>query len=611
MHVIPPFPISIVVSVVLSGSRLIHSLPITAPTSPSAPSYVAGPDGRGTVSLIFSCVITLALCVWTAIHLNVPPKKSRTKWRRFLLKLRWAALALFAPEVVVWRAYVQWTAARELCKERNAITETEKLESVTDDVNANSSNEPTPQVGTFAHAVDSGTVRGAREKAGWPLELGYFAIMGGFEVKPNEFFKELCTLTPQGVMLMLKLGLLPDVDKNKIKDKSKADSLAKGVVCIQAVWMFIQTIARKASGLPITLLELNTLAHVACAILLYLLWWYKPQSVNEPEIISEIDPLLAAYLTSDWYQNRFKYDRDGDWLDGAEVDPMSDENGHSQSHSSLLSDDGPQADEWQMLVPENKSGLRVTGRITAGSSRRLLSNIRGALELNPNGVVMLLPGQKFEGIPFISESVFYLDETNVSRMRLLSDFCNSPKYAPLVRSGALPWPNKRLFLDFEASNMAITGNLKVGDKQWNVGWTELSDALPILAILSATYGGVHASSWNSHFPSFIEQAMWRAAACIVGAGGVVLVLFNILGSFAITWHVEVSAPLRSMWTVWELNDIFAFPMFFVLGLLMRGWLILYGLARVYLIVEAFISVRSLAVGAYDTVQWVNLLPHIG
>jgi hypothetical protein len=34
-------------------------------------------------------------------------------------------------------------------------------------------------------------------------------------------------------------------------------------------------------------------------------------------------------------------------------------------------------------------------------------------------------------------------------------------------------------------------------------------------------------------------------------------------------------------------------------------------ARLYLLVEAFISMRNLALGAYRTVSWVSALPHIG
>jgi len=33
--------------------------------------------------------------------------------------------------------------------------------------------------------------------------------------------------------------------------------------------------------------------------------------------------------------------------------------------------------------------------------------------------------------------------------------------------------------------------------------------------------------------------------------------------------------------------------------------------RGFLVIEAFISIRSLPAGAYDTVSWVGFLPHIG
>ena len=39
--------------------------------------------------------------------------------------------------------------------------------------------------------------------------------------------------------------------------------------------------------------------------------------------------------------------------------------------------------------------------------------------------------------------------------------------------------------------------------------------------------------------------------------------------------------------------------------------LLFFFARLFIVVEAFISIRSLPVGAYDTVNWINFLPHIG
>ena len=57
------------------------------------------------------------------------------------------------------------------------------------------------------------------------------------------------------------------------------------IALAQISWMLIEIIASQVDGLPITLLELNTLAHVAYALLLYLLWLHKPQNVQLPFII--------------------------------------------------------------------------------------------------------------------------------------------------------------------------------------------------------------------------------------------------------------------------------------------------------------------------------------
>jgi hypothetical protein len=93
--------------------------------------------------------------------------------------------------------------------------------------------------------------------------------------------------------LTANAGAFPKVAtmKKVVKEKSKADALAKGLICIQVGWMLVQTIARKFSGLPITLLELSTLAHVSHALILYLVWLDKPQDVQEPEIIYANDSL--------------------------------------------------------------------------------------------------------------------------------------------------------------------------------------------------------------------------------------------------------------------------------------------------------------------------------
>lgn len=57
------------------------------------------PGSRGTWSIIASCLTTISLCIWSALHLNMPTwidSVWRIAWRKFV----WLLCGLFAPELV-------------------------------------------------------------------------------------------------------------------------------------------------------------------------------------------------------------------------------------------------------------------------------------------------------------------------------------------------------------------------------------------------------------------------------------------------------------------------------------------------------------------------------
>jgi hypothetical protein len=83
-------------------------------------SWAAQPNRRGTFQLILSCLLTLVLCVWTAVHLNVPLENA-TLLHRLATKTKWVLFGVFAPELVVYNAYVQYARARWLDKEMKAL----------------------------------------------------------------------------------------------------------------------------------------------------------------------------------------------------------------------------------------------------------------------------------------------------------------------------------------------------------------------------------------------------------------------------------------------------------------------------------------------------------
>lgn len=146
----------------------------------------------------------------------------------------------------------------------------------------------------------------------WTLVHGFYAGMGGFTISLSNLttkqmtpmvksdYKRL-TLTARGIALLADCGLLPDIEKEYFDDKSKSDGLSKLIACLQAAWLVVQVIARLSRGLQVTLLEINTLGHVLCALIIYVLWWHKPRMVLEPTKLAGnwIGPLCAyMYMSS-------------------------------------------------------------------------------------------------------------------------------------------------------------------------------------------------------------------------------------------------------------------------------------------------------------------------
>ena len=68
----------------------------------------------------------------------------------------------------------------------------------------------------------------------------------------------------------------------EIKDKGKSDWLAKSLVLLQTLWFVMQCIARGIKHLPVTHLEIVTLAYAAMNFVIYVFWWNKPLNVNRP-----------------------------------------------------------------------------------------------------------------------------------------------------------------------------------------------------------------------------------------------------------------------------------------------------------------------------------------
>ena len=122
----------------------------------------------------------------------------------------------------------------------------------------------------------------------------------------------------------------------------------------------------------------------------------------------------------------------------------------------------------------------------------------------------------------------------------------------------------------------------------------------ILWLACLAYGAVHLTAWNDHFPTVAEQWLWRSSSLYIGfCGGLWIVLNYLAQSFG---------PLNAFWEKWMdgggrwwQNLLIGIPV------LVCGVSLI--LARAFIVIEAFISIRELPAAAYDTPTWTQVFPH--
>lgn len=217
-------------------------------------SWVDEPHRRGTLQILSSCIVTILLCVWTALHLNLPRQIGKVKrpWyanRQLWRKIGWLILTLLAPEMTV---YVAWSQHREA--KRVKMLNIKAGKRAKDDDERSQSR--------YEDIVRSQSILNHEE---WGMVHAFYAIMGGFviEIDNEESFlpgqRKRMTLTTKGIQYIAERfpTLLPDLAEEDIADKSKQGALAKSIVCVQASWFIVQCISRMTMALPITLLEVR------------------------------------------------------------------------------------------------------------------------------------------------------------------------------------------------------------------------------------------------------------------------------------------------------------------------------------------------------------------
>ena len=88
--------------------------------------WVQGPDTRGTLDIIWSCIAVLVTALWTVLHLNIPGEKDTLR-NLLARKFRWGLVSVLAPDFLTLVAASQWDAAKK------SVAKMRELKIVADD----------------------------------------------------------------------------------------------------------------------------------------------------------------------------------------------------------------------------------------------------------------------------------------------------------------------------------------------------------------------------------------------------------------------------------------------------------------------------------------------
>ncbi|KAJ6573021.1 hypothetical protein DFH09DRAFT_1362189 [Mycena vulgaris] len=188
---------------------------------------------RRLFDIIWGCLTTIFACTWVSVHPNVPPPNQgwlTRLWRRLGMML----VAVVAPELMVGFAarqlLVAWRFSRKI-----------KV--------------------TLAH--------------------GFFFSMGGFVSQGGHPITTMDQLEDTILSEQYQKAICA-VEADYIMGRGKGDALSKGVALTQGLWFITQCLARVHQHLPITELEVATLAFAVTNIFIWVIWWKKPLDVEQP-----------------------------------------------------------------------------------------------------------------------------------------------------------------------------------------------------------------------------------------------------------------------------------------------------------------------------------------
>ena len=401
------------------------------------------------------------------------------------------------------------------------------------------------------------------------------------------------TLSASGIDLLAKHDYTPPAPQKSIEDKSKAGIFAKGFVIVQTFWLVIQCIARKAQNLPISLLEVHTMVHVVCAGMMYIFWFQKPLDVQEPLLLdSDFDEVLALLLMMEENPDRGRgqtrseiielvYDPSFTTREGRNIAASAD-NASSNASSSDPSRGAASARRAnprpRKSNPLERKPINVLERNPINIDREQLQQSGKHIELRANQIDTI---SGFGFRYFLGDSpekTYKLTAKDATRWQLAAGALRkSSQLRDVAGFGSQTSQSSEYFITSTRHQKYLfqrSKNIRLPDEAEG---TRSIDAFLFL-LLPAIYGGVHLAVSGFPFPSDAEDALWYwAGLYITAASPFLMCLFNDYS------RTNSSLYFNALLLVWS-------PIY-----------VPYRFARLYIVVESFLSLRKMPIRVYHNI----------
>lgn len=431
---------------------------------------------------------------------------------------------------------------------------------------------------------------------GWTETHIQYAMMGGFQLVREDGSKQ--PLYEKAFVNYVLDGTIdvPRIALEQIQDRSKGDTISNVITVLQAAWFVIQCIHRAWYRLPVTELEITTLAHVLINFFVYWSWWNKPsdvglavnihakQSVPVPSNLDHVEHRLGRKSprevqvdsAADNSQPRSGTSRAR--ADSLGPVAIADVNSASEQNHNVLSCLRPPAstvsspargEPTQEALPPLPTSA---DDLYSGTYEHHVEGDRDWPRLTSSKVVE--DSEKLVLLP--SDSVDEKQEGESDKAKDLESNIES-SHTPHHQSLSL-----RVRLGLKVASLGDNMDT-IGEKIfWSV----------IVFSIAGAFGAIHCLAWNSHFPTRAEQIIWQTSSLIVAIiGG---------GSFIVALNVPDDSPF--------FEDIDKSVISFVTVVFPCA---LYCCARICLLVLALLALRSLPFEAFVSPSWPSIIPHVG